>query len=72
VPGLCRAATLEDIRRHRHALVPGRYVGFDRGAAPQWERAELARELQEIEARLEAVQASAAAAVRMLKELLDG
>jgi type I restriction enzyme M protein len=72
VPGLCRAATLEDIRRHRHALVPGRYVGFDRGAGARWDRAELGRELLEIEARLEAVQASAAAAVRMLKELLDG
>jgi type I restriction enzyme M protein len=26
VPGFCRAATLEDIRKHSHVLTPGRYV----------------------------------------------
>ncbi len=26
-PGFCRAATLEEIRRHGHVLTPGRYVG---------------------------------------------
>ena len=27
VPGFCKAAQLEDIRKHRHVLTPGRYVG---------------------------------------------
>jgi len=27
VPGFCKASTLEDIRKHGHALTPGRYVG---------------------------------------------
>jgi type I restriction enzyme M protein len=27
VPGFCKAATLEEIRRHGHILTPGRYVG---------------------------------------------
>lgn len=27
VPGFCKAATLEDIRKHGHVLTPGRYVG---------------------------------------------
>jgi type I restriction enzyme M protein len=27
VPGFCKAAKLEDIRRHGHVLTPGRYVG---------------------------------------------
>ena len=27
VPGFCKAATIDDIRRHRHILTPGRYVG---------------------------------------------
>ena len=31
VPGLCKSATLEEIRKHGHVLTPGRYVG----AAPQ-------------------------------------
>jgi type I restriction enzyme M protein len=27
VPGFCKAAKLDDIRRHGHMLTPGRYVG---------------------------------------------
>ena len=27
LPGFCRAATLEEIREHKHVLTPGRYVG---------------------------------------------
>jgi len=27
VPGFCKSATLEDIRKHGHVLTPGRYVG---------------------------------------------
>ena len=33
VPGFCRATSLEEVRKHRHVLTPGRYVG----AAPQEE-----------------------------------
>ena len=31
VPGFCKGAKLEEIRKHGHVLTPGRYVG----AAPQ-------------------------------------
>ena len=31
VPGFCKSATMEDIRKHGHVLTPGRYVG----AAPR-------------------------------------
>jgi type I restriction enzyme M protein len=27
VPGFCKAATMDDIRKHGHILTPGRYVG---------------------------------------------
>src|SRR5207244_7189850 len=33
VPGFCKSATLDDIRKHGHALTPGRYVGA--GAAEE-------------------------------------
>ena len=33
VPGFCKSASLEEVRKHSHVLTPGRYVG----AAPQEE-----------------------------------
>jgi len=27
VPGFCKGATLEEVRKHGHVLTPGRYVG---------------------------------------------
>ena len=30
IPGFCRVVSREEIARHKYALVPGRYVGFDR------------------------------------------
>ncbi|RJP25745.1 MAG: hypothetical protein C4529_00270 [Deltaproteobacteria bacterium] len=29
IPGFCKAATIEDIRKHGHVLTPGRYVGAE-------------------------------------------
>ena len=29
VPGFCRSAPLEEVRKHDHILTPGRYVGFE-------------------------------------------
>lgn len=29
VPGLCKSATMEEIRKHHHVLTPGRYVGSE-------------------------------------------
>jgi type I restriction enzyme M protein len=61
IPGFCKAATLDEIRKHGHVLTPGRYVGaqaaqddgeaFDekmRRLAAQW------REQQKEAARLDA------------------
>ncbi|NLO81285.1 MAG: SAM-dependent DNA methyltransferase [Xanthomonadaceae bacterium] len=70
VPGFCKSATLDEIRKHDYVLTPGRYVGaaaqeddgepfaekMDRLAA-QWreQRAEAARLDAAIEANLEAL-----------------
>ena len=29
VPGLCKSATLEEVRRHGHVLILGRYIGAE-------------------------------------------
>ena len=67
VPGFCKSATLEEVRKHGHVLTPGRYVGAepqeDDGEpfaekmarlAAQWreQQAEAARLDAEIEANL--------------------
>ena len=61
VPGFCRSAPLEEIRRHGHVLTPGRYVGAepqpDDGEPFQEKMARLAaqwREQQAAAARLDA------------------
>lgn len=61
VPGFCKAAKLEDIRKHGHVLTPGRYVGAeaveDDGEPFEEKMARLAamlREQQKEAARLDA------------------
>ncbi len=67
VPGFCKSATLEEVRKHGHVLTPGRYVGAEPQAddgepsaekmarlSAQWreQRAEAARLDEAIEANL--------------------
>ena len=70
VPGFCKSATLEDIRKHGHVLTPGRYVG----AAEQEEDGEpFDQKMQRLVAQLREQQAEAAkldaAIAANLKEL---
>ena len=61
IPGFCKAATLDDIRKHGHVLTPGRYVGAEAqedGGEPFEEKmrrlAAQLREQQQEAARLDA------------------
>ena len=57
IPGFCKSATIEDIRRHGFILTPGRYVG----AAPQEEDYEpFDEKMQRLVAQLREQQAEAA------------
>ncbi len=57
VPGFCKSATLDEIRKHGHVLTPGRYVG----AAPAQEDDEpFAEKMKRLVAELREQQAEAA------------
>lgn len=71
-PGFARAVTLDDLRAHRYTLCPGRYVGWGAAAEPVWDRAELAREMAEIEDRIAAVTGATRRVASLLTELLHG
>lgn len=51
IKGFCKSATLEDIRKHKHILTPGRYVGIpdeeDDGIPFEEKMAGLTKELKE-------------------------
>jgi len=70
VPGFCKSATLDDIRKHGHVLTPGRYVG----APPQEDDGEpFEQKMKRLVAQLREQQAEApkldAAIAANLKEL---
>ncbi len=57
VPGFCKSATLEEVRKHSHVLTPGRYVG----AEPQEEDSEpFEDKMKRLVAQLHEQQAEAA------------
>lgn len=72
IPGFARSATLREIRSHRYALVPGRYVGFARSSREAWDASTLKNEIEELEARLRDVAQSSQAALDLIKRLLNG
>lgn len=71
-PGFCRSVSIDEIRQHRFALVPGRYVGFAKRPYEQWDREVLLKELTEIEARLNEVNKASSSALVVLKQMLHG
>ena len=71
-PGFCKSATLDEIGLHEWALVPGRYVGFDRSVTQQWDSTHLQAELAQVEARLAEISTASASAIAILKELIYG
>jgi type I restriction enzyme M protein len=70
VPGFCKSATLEEIRKHGHVLTPGRYVGAE---AQEDDGEPFAEKMKRLTATLQEQQKEAArldvAIARNLKEL---
>jgi len=57
VPGFCKSATLEEIRKHGHVLTPGRYVGAE---VPEDDGEPFEEKMQRLVAQLSEQQAEAA------------
>ena len=67
IPGFCKSATLEEVRKHGHVLTPGRYVG----AEPQEEDEEpFEAKMKRLTAQLCEQQTEAAKLDKAIKENL--
>lgn len=72
IPGFSKSASTTEIRGHKYALVPGRYVGFDRDGDEISTDAFLTNEIVEAEKRLADVESATHSALSMLKGLVNG
>ena len=72
ISGFCASASIDEIRYHNWALVPGRYVGFDETLTQQWDNSRLHEELTQVEARLQENAKASEAALTILKEMFYG
>jgi type I restriction enzyme M protein len=70
VPGFCKSATLDEVRKHGHVLTPGRYVGAeaqeDEGEPFDDKMKRLVRTLREQQAEAAKLDAAIAANLREL------
>jgi type I restriction enzyme M protein len=72
IPGFCKSATIDEIKQHNWALVPGRYVGFDNSVLPTWDQSRLREEVARLETPIQEISKASEAAITVLKELLNG
>jgi len=72
IPGFCRSATIHEIKRHKYALVPGRYVGFSPEEKPNLSQIDLNKELSALSARFEQISVSTNQAASILHSFTNG
>ncbi len=70
IPGFCKSASLEEIRKHGHVLAPGRYVGAepqeDDGEPFEEKMARLAKQWREQQAEAAKLDAAIEANLKQL------
>lgn len=71
-PGFAASVTISDIRNHKYALVPGRYVGFARQVSSENQLERLRAQVYDIDERFEQAGAAATSARSIIAELLHG
>ena len=69
IPGFCKSATLEEIRKHGHVLTPGRYVGAE---AQEEDEEPFEDKMKRLTAQLREQQAEAANLDKTIKANLKG
>lgn len=71
-PGFCKSSTIDEIKEHNYALVPGRYVGFDKSYINQFDVTLIKNEINEIKERLEQINRSGKKSLEILNKLANG
>jgi type I restriction enzyme M protein len=72
VPGFCRTVSVEEISRHRWALVPGRYVGFDRTAISSSAIGQLESDFVQLKTALVDLPAEVEKSIKIFEGLFNG
>ena len=71
IPGLAKSSNIEEIAKHKYALVPGRYVGFSDNQ-PSGDLSALQEEFESLKAKLNQSYSSASFAIQTLEQLING
>jgi type I restriction enzyme M protein len=72
VPGFCRSVDIRTIESHRWALVPGRYVGFDRSVLSSNAIHQLTQDFAQLKAALTTLPAEVDQSIKIFEELFHG
>lgn len=72
VPGFCRSVSVDEISQHRWALVPGRYVGFDRTAISSSAIGQLESDFVQLKTALVNLPAEVEKSINIFEGLFNG
>ena len=72
IPGFCKSVSIEEIKSHNYALVPGRYVGFKKRFIEEFDIDVIKQEMNEIKERVLQMNQTAKKSLILLEELTHG
>ena len=72
IPGFAKSATLDEIRRHKYVLFPGRYVGFDRAEEKHFNQQAMQNAFESLLARFQRSKEASESALATLKGMMNG
>lgn len=72
IPGFCKSVTTDEIAAHKYALVPGRYVGFNRKEIENVSWNWISQEIEEIENRSIQTREITDKSIQLFKNIING